>query len=446
MPSVAIIARLTNPTAWDVLTFNAGYNTAVVMTATMLLGAAAGIVGTFALLRKRSLVADAVSHATLPGICIAFIVAVSLGGPSRSLPILLAGAGASSIAGVIAIQQLVRHTRLKEDAAIGIVLSVFFGLGVVLLSIIQNMHTGQQAGLKTYIYGQAAAMTRDDAVLLTAIAAAAVLLAAVLFKELRVVCFDEDFAAVGGWPVQVLDLVMLLLIVLVAIAGLQAVGIILVVAMLIIPSAAARFWTDRMGWLVGFAGVFGAVSGYVGTAISATLPKAPAGAVIVLCAGGLFAVSMLGAPRRGVVAGLVRWVRLRLRMAADHVVETLYEREAAGEGVGGGLVATARGRGWSGLESRLVMIALLARGFVTHGKGGLALTSAGRERGARIVRNHRLWEHYLITRADVAPSHVDWSVDQVEHVLSPEIIAELERTLGETRSTHAPSPGQEQTP
>ncbi len=426
MPFGALaMTAMREPALWRTLTFQGGYNTSVVMTATMLLGAAAGVIGTFALLRKRSLVADAVSHATLPGICIAFIIVASLGGPARSLPVLLLGATASSIIGVLAIHAIVRYTRLKEDAAIGIVLSVFFGVGVVMLSIIQNMDTGEQAGLKTYIYGQAAAMSRGDAILLAAIAAMAVVVASLLLKELRLVCFDEDFAAVSGWPVQTLDLVMMSLIVLVTVAGLQAVGLILVVAMLIIPPAAARFWTDRMGLVVVLSALIGAASGYVGTAISAMAPKAPAGAVIVLTGGALFIVSLVCAPRRGVGAGLVRWLRLRLRMAEDHAVEALYERESSG------MIATAGVRGWTRVESWLVTFALRLRGFIARREGMVILTPAGRERGRRIERNHRLWEQYLITRADVAPSHVDWSVDQVEHILSPRIIAELERTLAE---------------
>ena len=426
---VCVIAAMVDPELWRTLTFQGGYNTSVVMAATMLLGAAAGVIGTFALLRKRSLVADAVSHATLPGICIAFIIVASLGGPARSLPVLLLGATGSSIIGVLTIHAIVRYTRLREDAAIGIVLSVFFGIGVVLLSLIQTMQTGQQAGLKTYIYGQAAAMNRGDAILLAGIAAMAVVVAGLLLKELRVVCFDQDFAAVNGWPVQTLDLMMMSLIVVVTVAGLQAVGLILVVAMLIIPPASARFWTDRMGLVVVLSALMGATSGYVGTAISAMAPKAPAGAVIVLTGGAIFLLSLVCAPRRGVGAGFVRWLRLRLRMAADHAVEALYERERARASTPGGFATAAHVRGWSRVESWLVMIALVLRGFVTRREGVIALTQAGRERGQRIERNHRLWEQYLITRADVAPSHVDWSVDQVEHVLSPRIIAELERTL-----------------
>lgn len=419
------------PSLWQILTFDAGYNTAIVMVATILLGASCGVVGTFAMLRRRALVADAVSHATLPGICIAFIVAAALGGPARSLPVLLLGASISSIFGVVCIQWIVRFSRLREDAAIGIVLSVFFAVGVVLLSVIQTMGAGQQAGLKTYIYGQAAAMTRGDATLLAGVAGAGVAMAALFFKEFRVLCFDEGFAGVVGYPIHRLDLLMLSLIVLVTVAGLQAVGLLLVVAMLIIPSVAARFWTDQMVWVVVVAGSMGATSGYVGTAVSAILPRAPTGAVIVMCAGSFFLVSLLIAPRRGVVASLVRWLRLRLRMATDHVVEALYTQEQVG-GDAAGVAAASRERGWSPIETRLVHQALLVRGFVVRTPQGLTLTTVGRERGRRIERNHRLWEHYLVTHADVAPSHVDWSVDQVEHVLSPDIIAELETSLAAT--------------
>lgn len=399
------------------LTLRGGYNTNAVLLGTTLLGLAAGVVGAFGLLRKRSLTADALAHATLPGIAGMFLIVTALGGDGRSMPLLMLGAGATGIVGVAAIHALLRATRLKEDAAIGIVLSVFFGVGVVLLSYVQQSRSGSGAGLNHYIYGQTAAMTHRDAVLMGVIGVAASVTALVLIKEFALVCFNEGFARAIGLPVWLIDGVMLALIVVITVTGLQAVGLILVVALLIIPPAAARFWTDRLWRLVLISALIGALSGYSGAAISALLPNKPAGAVIVLVAGGLFAVSMLLAPRRGVIADLVRRVRLRVIIARDHVLETLYEREL-GVGRQGPLVSP-----WP-------MTALLrVRGWVSGKGAGLSLTDSGRAQGARVHRNHRLWEQYLISYADIAPTHVDWSVDQVEHVLSDELIEQLEATL-----------------
>jgi len=425
----------------ETLTLRAGYNTNIVILGTTLLGLSAGVIGSFALLRKRSLTTDALSHATLPGIGLAFLGAVALGADGRSLPVLLAGAAATGALGVVCIQAILRYTRLREDAAIGIVLSVFFGAGIVALSYIQANAPSGAAGLNHFIYGQTAAMGARDAVLMGAIAVVAVVSTLLLSKEFALVCFNDAFARVDGWPVGRIDLLMMSLVVIVTVAGLQAVGIILVVAMLIIPPVAARFWTERLWLLLLLAGAIGAASGYLGSVVSALLPRQPAGAVIVLTAGSIFALSMIAAPARGVLASGIRRLRLRLRIAGDHLLEVGYERRMDGDR-NGVVDATAeltremidrvaRRRSWSAWFRALVLWTLRHRGLASGATGRLTLTPAGLEHGARVNRNHHLWEQYLVSYADVAPSHVDWSVDQVEHVLSDELIADLERALSD---------------
>jgi manganese/zinc/iron transport system permease protein len=223
---------------------------------------------------------------------------------------------------------------------------------------------------------------------------------------------------------------MMALVVLVTVAGLQAVGLILVIAMLIIPAVAARFWTERLWMLVLIAGVTGGASGYLGSVISALLPRKPAGAVIVLTAGAVFALSMFFAPSRGVVASVVRRLRLRVRIAGDHLLELGHERGGS-ELPPAELDRLAAVRAWSPLFRRVTLLTLRRSGAIAGGwRRGLTILPPGVVRGARVHRNHLLWEQYLIRHADIAPSHVDWSVDQVEHVLAPEIIRELERVIG----------------
>jgi len=238
---------------------------------------------------------------------------------------------------------------------------------------------------------------------------------------------------VDGWPVTVLDLMMMALVVLVTVAGLQAVGLLLVVAMLIIPSVSARFWTERLWLLLVVAGVIGALSGYLGSVVSALLPRKPAGSVIVLTSGAVFVVSLVLAPSRGVLASVSRRLKMRLRIAGDHLVEAAYERETrdAERGVllDAEIARLAKVRGWSVWFRPLAIGLLRWRGDLDAAKHGMRLTESGRARGARVSRNHALWEQYLVTYADIAPSHVDWSVDQVEHVLSEPLIAELEQSL-----------------
>jgi len=407
----------------NILTLRGGYNTTVVIVASTLLGASSGLVGSFALLRKRSLMADALSHATLPGICVAFIVSSMLGMDGKSVPVLLTGGAVTGVLAVFAVQLILRHTRLKEDAAIGIALSVFFGVGVVLQSYIQTMPGGDQGGLGHFIFGQTASMRLIDAVTMGAVALLAIAATAVLWKELALVCFNDSFAHAQGYRVQRIDLLMMSLIVIVTVIGIQAVGLILILAMLVIPPASARFWTEKLWAMLALALVFGGASGYAGASISAIAPNAPAGSVIVLSAGVLFLFSFFVAPERGLIARSWRALRLRMRMAEDHLVEALHD--APSDDYDKTRAHVARERGWGPLTTRIVSAECAWRGYVRDG----ALTDEGWTRGERIARNHRLWEQYLVSYADIAPSHVDWSVDQVEHVLSDELVRELEELL-----------------
>ncbi|MBK3801426.1 metal ABC transporter permease [Azospirillum brasilense] len=387
--------------ALRILTFQSGFNSAVVVAGTAALGLAGGTVGTFLLLRRRALVSDALSHATLPGIAIAFLVGAALGLPERSLPLLLAGAVASGVVGLLTVQALSRFTRLTEDSAIGAVLSVFFGLGVVLLSVIQNLELGGQAGLKTFILGQTAAMAQGEAIAIGLLAAGAALAVALLFKELRVLAFDPGFAAVQGWPVGALDLALMGLATLVTVIGLQTVGLILVVALLIIPPAAARFWTDRLPALTIAAAVIGALSGWLGAALSALLPKLPAGAVIVLVAGGFFLLSFLFAPARGLVAAALRQGRLRLTFAERRALADLLD-----------------GRPVEGS----VALWLRLRGYIRDG----ALTPAGQTAARAAARDRRLWERFLADYPALLPAHANWGVDPIDSVLPGDMVRLLE--------------------
>lgn len=413
-----------------VLSFRGGFNTNAVIAGTMLLGLAAGVVGVFALLRRRALVADAISHATLPGVVGAFFLAGAMGLDGRSLPVLLAGAAVSGVLGSLAIQAITRFTRLHEDAAIGIVLSVFFGAGVVLLSLAQTGHAGSAGGLNRFIYGQTAAMTPADAMLMGVVALSALLIVLAMGKELALVCFDDDFARAGGWPVGRIDLVIMALLVVVTAGGLQAVGLLLVVALLIIPPVAARFWTDRLPVMIALSAGFGALGGYAGSAISSLLPRQPAGAVIVLVCGAVFLVSMLIAPRRGVLARARARLAMRLRMAGDHLLEAAYDSADPDAIPPAVFRDLARRRGWPRGFRPMLLRWLTLRGFFDRTPvGDFRLTERGLAGGARVSRNHLLWSQYLVSLADVDPGHVDWSVDRVEHVLTPEQVRRLEDLL-----------------
>ena len=222
---------------------------------------------------------------------------------------MLLGALLSGLAGIAVIALLTSATRIKEDAAIGIVLSVFFGAGIVLSRLIQNRSAaGSKAGLDSYILGKTAGMIAQDVWLIGGVALLCLLLVLALYKEFKVVSFDPAFARVQGWPALPLDLLLMGMVALAVVIGLPAVGVVLMAALLIIPPAAARFWTDRLEPMLMISAGFGVLTGAVGTLLSARFALLPAGPVIVLVATSLFMISLLFAPHRGLLA---RWHRER---------------------------------------------------------------------------------------------------------------------------------------
>lgn len=298
------------------LTFRSGYNTALVTVGAALLGASAGAIGTFVLFRKRSLISDAISHSTLPGLALAFIVMAALTGDGRHMAGLMIGAALSAGLGLVLVEWIGRRTRLAEDAAIGAVLSVFFGFGVVLMTVVQSLETGRQAGLSAYLLGATAGMLRSEAEIIAVAALVTGLAIFALRRPFILVSFDQDYAAVRGTSVRLTDLAMLGLLMAVTVIGLKVAGLVLIVALTIIPPVAARFWTDRPEPMVLIAALIGAVSAYAGAAISASGPRLPTGALIVLVAAGLFVVSLLAAPRGGLFARAWRTRALRRRLRA----------------------------------------------------------------------------------------------------------------------------------
>jgi manganese/zinc/iron transport system permease protein len=401
-------------------------NTRTVLLGVSLLGLAAGVIGAFAVLRRRSLLGDALAHAALPGLCAAYFVV-----GDRNLPAFLLGALLFGILGILTVNFIRSRTRVKEDAAIGLVLSTFFGLGIVLSRIIQNQPSGNRAGLDSYILGRAATMIQQDVLLIGGVALLGVVLVALLFKEFRLLCFDPLFAAAQGWPVHLLDLLLMAMICICTVVGMPAVGVVLISALLIIPAAAARFWTDRLAILLLIAGAVGMSSGVVGTAISALAPKFPAGPPIVLVAAGLFLASLLVAPRRGLLAAARRAWALRRRTAMQNLLRALFE---IGESAGDFAAPISHDRllarrAWRRLVLRRTIHRAAARGLVTTHAERCTLTAAGLEEARRIIRTHRIWEQFLIAHADIAPDHVDRDADEIEHVLPRDLIARLEEEL-----------------
>lgn len=278
------------------------HNTQVVAAAAALTGASAGLAGSLLTLRKRALLGDALGHATLPGIALAYMVSLWLGGSGREPGILLAGAALGGIAGLACLTAIRRAARLSDDVAMAIVLGSFFGFGSALLTLIQSSPQGHAAGLATLVTGHAASMITEDAIVAASIAGICIAVIALMSKELRLLCFDEAFARVMGRRTAWLDALVLAIATAVVVAGLRSVGLVLIVALCIMPAAAARLLTDRFGRMLTIAAALGAASGVAGTLVSASAPDLPAGACIVLAAAALFAAAVVFAPLNGLVA------------------------------------------------------------------------------------------------------------------------------------------------
>jgi len=279
------------------------YNTLVVAGGVAAVGCAAGVVGTLGVLRRRALVGDAAAHATLVGVALTLLVT-----GQRSLGMLLAGGLVSAIVALGLLVLIRRFTRTRDDAATAIVLSVSFGLGIVLISGMVARGVPGSGGLERFLLGHTAALTAGDAILLGVVSLVAVLVVVVGLKEATLVAFDPAFAAAAGWPATAIDLGLVALVAVMVVVGLPAAGAVLVTALVVIPPVAARQWTDRIVPMLVLAGGIGLASGLAGVAISSVAPRLPTGPVVVLVAAACFMLSLLLAPRRGLLA---RWRRRR---------------------------------------------------------------------------------------------------------------------------------------
>lgn len=350
------------------------YTDTVVVVGALVLGVASGVLGAFAVLRRRSLVGDAVAHATLPGVCIAFLVA-----GVKDVPGLLVGAAAAGLVAALLMVAIEGTGRIRADTAIGVVLSGFFALGVVLLTHISNTGDADQAGLENYLFGQAAGLLERDVAVMSGLAAAALAVVVVARRALTTTLFDRSYAGSIGLPVRALEIVMTALLVVAVVIGVRVVGAILMVAMLVVPTVTARQLADRFPRVLVLAGVVGALVGIVG-ALAATRAALPTGPVVVLVGFAIVLSVLLLAPGRGVVwtAGALLGRRRRVRRDA-----VLTDPAATG----------------TGPRDRRTRAALRRRGLLDADG---ALTAAGRTAAAELQDRRELWSAWLAHGAQVA--------------------------------------------
>lgn len=303
--------------------FNILFTDSTIQTITLgtaIIGLTCGILGSFAVLRKQSLLGDAIAHSALPGIAIAFL----LTGVKDTL-LFIIGASLSGIIGAVWILSITKNTRLKTDSALGIVLSVFFGFGIVLLTIIQRKPNANQAGLERFLFGQAATLLPSDVSVIAIIGIIALILVFIFWKELKILTFDPQFATTLGFNVQILDLLLTSFIVVAIVLGLQAVGVVLMSALLLAPAAAARQWSNKLGTMIIISAVLGALSGIIGTAISSTNLRLSTGPIIVLIAISLVLLSFVFSPSRGLLSHQLRYFKNRKNMRLNKTLQQMLE-------------------------------------------------------------------------------------------------------------------------
>lgn len=392
----------------------------------VLLTGSAAIVGSFTFLKKKALVGDAVAHSVLPGICLAFM----LSGTKNPFYIII-GAFITGWLSLVIIDKITSKSKIKEDTAIALILSVFFGIGILLLTIIQHSGNAAQSGLDHFLFGNAAALIGNDLLVFAAVATILLVAVSLFFKEFTLISFDENFAKSIGFPVRGIELILTTLTVLAVVIGIQAVGVVLMAAMLITPAAAARFWTDKIRVMLVLAAILGAIAGLLGTYVSYVAPAMPTGPWIVVIISTIAFISFFFAPKKGIVSRVFRQRQIRNQMGEENILKALYH---LGEQDGDFYI----NRSMEEIIKRRpfkpsVLLKGLKRlnryGFMQNGGESWALTKEGKNKGQRTVKLHRLWELYLTQYLHIASDHVHEDAETIEHILTPELEARLEKLL-----------------
>lgn len=396
-------------------------STEIALLASLILGVACGLLGSYVVVRRIALVGDTLSHAVLPG-----VVAGMIWSPERNPFIIFGLAALAGLLGVIVVQAIQRSTRIKSDAALGIVLASFFGLGLLWKS------KSRVIGVEEFLFGNAGAINSNDLVAMLSVTIVLIVLVFTLYRPLLVLSFDEGFAVGLGYPVKVLNALFYAVLSFSVVVAMQAVGVILVSAMLVTPAAAASLLTDRLKLMMIWAMLIGVVSGVGGCLVSANVDDMKTGAVITLAASSSFTLCYLLAPKQGVLARLIRHRRQRGRVGRENILKSVYHILEAENFLSDGITKLTLAE-WR--KSDLVTIEkrcseLVKAGDATIGSDEfIYLTPKGWRRAVEIVRNHRLWELYLTNEANYAADHVHDDAEKIEHVLGGDLLRQLERDL-----------------
>ncbi len=401
-----------------------------VLMGSVLLGMSASVIGGFAFLRKRALIGDALAHAALPGVMMAFLLF-----QTRDPLIIFIGALCSSFLGFFLMDWLPKHTKIKADAALAITLSFFFAIGLMLLSLIQGMDVNNKSGLDKILFGQAAAMTEGDIKLLGYVTIFILITVGLFFQKFRLIAFNQAYARTLGIAVNRYELLLALLIVMSVVVGLQLVGVVLMAAILLTPMAAARYWSNQLAHILIIASLLGALSALISTQISYLAPAMPTGPWMVVSLSILFILSLLFAPQKGLIKQHLNYKRLRQKVAEENILRTLYKlherHHFSHHHFTQADIQSFRSMPSSCLHSTLKK--LNKQGLVQNSSQGTALTQAGLQKATQLTRRHRLWENYLNEQAQLSPEQVHQHAERIEHILTDAQEIQLQQELSNSQ-------------
>lgn len=390
--------------------------------AALLVGVACGLLGSYVVVRRVALVGDALSHAVFPG-----VVAGFMWSEDRNVFVIFGCAMIAGLLGVVMVRALEKSTRLKSDAALGIVLASFFAIGILWNS------TDQQSGVKDFLFGDLAVISSLDLSLMAGVTLLVIVSVIALLRPFQVLSFDEGFAIGLGYPVKILNFVFFGLLTFTVVVALQAVGVVLVSAMLITPAATAYLLSDRMHRMMLYAVGFGCFACVAGGYISTQMTGMPPGPVISLMGALVFSLVYFMAPKHGVLAKVLRHLQQSKRVERENILKAIYKvLEAEGftdSGVSLKELAIIRRVTIDEAVKQGNMLVDSDEATWEEGKSAIYLTPAGWRRAAEIVRNHRLWELYLTDLANYEADHVHDDAEKIEHVLGAEAVRRLERDL-----------------
>lgn len=398
----------------------------IILLSVILLGVASGSIGAFTFLRKRALLGDAIAHAVLPGVALGFMLT-----GTKAPFYLILGACSTGALSIYLMNQIVEKSKLKMDTAIAVVLSTFFGFGILLITYIQRNYGAEQTGLDKFFFGKAAAMLQADFIWLFAVCTLVIATIVTFYKEFLLVAFDKEYAKSIGIKVSLFEFLLSFLTVLVIVVGIQIVGIILMAALLVTPASSARFWTNKLSHMIVFSSVIAAISGIAGSYLSYSFTKMPTGPWIVIFLSVFAVTSILLAPKRGVLARNMKRKALKRKMHEDNILKTFYHLAETNEDFDSLRTSSdlRERRYFEEPQLTKALMDLEKQGLAFQKETGWGLTVDGWKGAKRIVKVHRLWEMYLNKHLRISSDHVHDDADTIEHFISPELERELENLL-----------------